>query len=147
MSEPAKIITAGILMAIAIVLIAHGCAPPNESQPAQSTASVPFPPGEYVTTANETAAAVSADHYVLAIKALDRKDIPSIRRLYDEGLLFRLPKETRLALLPAEVEGTHLPTSVLDTVDGVSICSAIVESGDRIGTKLTVACNGLNPSY
>lgn len=125
-----------------------GCSSPRSQQP-QSTAvpatntSIPYPPGEYVTR-DVTPCAATAVDFALVIKALDRNDIKSIKTLRDEGLAFNLLKGTRVALLPAEVNGTKLQTSVLETIDGISVCTAIVESGERIGTEVALGCNSLN---
>lgn len=122
-----------------------GCSSPgNESAASRAaTAPIPFPPGEYLT-AYVAPAAATPDDFVLAIKAFDRKDISSIKTLRNEGLAFNLPKGTRVALLPAEVDGTELPTSVVETINGTSVCNAMVESGERIGTEVALGCNSLN---
>lgn len=119
-----------ILFVSAIVC---GCASPNQqaekADEAVTATSVVFAPGEYVTTAT-TAAGATADSYVLLVKAVQRKDMKSVQVLHDEGLVFNLPKGTMVILLPAKVEDTTLPTSIVGTVNGISICVGTIESGE-----------------
>jgi hypothetical protein len=140
------ILTLGISVLVSLI----GCSPNYENKESAQSNATPTPPplcppGKYITT-DITPAAASPVYFVLTVKAEDRKDIRSIKTLQSEGLVFRLPKGTRIALLPAEVNGAELPTSVVETVDGLNIPTAMVESGERIGTEVSLACNGLNPA-
>ena len=141
--------------AIAIIVLAffalNGCSgtPDNYVQqsqavPTQPATPVVYPPGEYLTTAKATPAADTAVDLALAIKAIGRNDLKSIRTLHGNGVLFNLPKGTRLILLPAEANSAQLRTSVVGTIDNVPICIATVESGDRIGTDVALGCGSLS---
>lgn len=115
----------------------------NQLRPeAETAAPVPYPPGEYITS-SRTPAAIDETNLALTIKALSRKDHSSIDVLRDEGVIFNLPKGTRMALQPAQVEGARLQTSVVDTVEGIAICTGTIESGERIGAEVALACQGL----
>lgn len=138
-----------VLIVVSLSVLLIGCSSPNyggeQSQSSQVAAPAPYPSGEYITTAKMTPAADTAVDFTLAIKAMGRNDRKSIQTLHGEGFLFNLPKGTRLALLPAEVDGAELQTSVVGTVENLSICVATVESGDRIGTNVALGCESLAP--
>jgi len=137
--------------AIAIIVLAFlamiGCGLPDDSEQPQSETAAPvlYPAGEYLTTAKMTPAADTAVDLTLAIKAMERNDLKSVRTLHRNGVLFNLPKGTRLILLPAEANGAPSRTSTVGTIDNVPICIATVESGDRIGTDVALGCESLNP--
>jgi|SRR6185437_9050310 len=138
--------------AVAIVVLAFlaliGCGSSDYSQQPQTETAAPilYPPGEYLTTAKATPAANTAVNLTLAIKAIERNDLESVRALRRNGVLFNLPKGTRLILLPAETNGAPSRTATVGTIDNVPICIATVESGDRIGTDVALGCESLNPA-
>jgi hypothetical protein len=100
---------------------------------------VPFPPGEYKTTA-VTAAGLTVDSYVLALKAEERNDAKSVLVLRDKGMMFNIPKGTTIVLLPASPSGS---TSVVGTVAKVKICTGTVASGEHIGDFVALSCDAL----
>lgn len=108
----------------------------------QAVATVPYPPGEYLASM-PTPVGATADSFILMIKAADRNDLKSVRILHQEGLVFNLPKGTRIILTPANVDGAQLATSVAGTVDNIKICTGTVESGEYIGTPVAIGCEAL----
>ncbi|MHB8485333.1 MAG: hypothetical protein ACYDCM_06355 [Candidatus Acidiferrales bacterium] len=133
---------------LAFALIA-GCGLPDSGQVQTATPAQPvlYPAGEYITTLKATPAADTAVELTLAIKALERNDRSSIRILRSEGSLFNLSKGTVVALLPAKDDsGKFQSSAVVGTIDGLHICIAAVESGDRIGNEVALGCDGLSRS-
>lgn len=130
------------LTCLAVLLAVSGC---SKNQPVEQKAPpLPFPPGEYVFK-NTSPVGGTEDSLILAVKSVDRKDDDSLRTLKDEGLVFNLPRGTRIVLLPANVDGAELPTSVMGHVDGMMICQGKIESGKYIDTDVAVPCDSLSP--
>lgn len=140
-----RILPVVIVLGLLVGCGAQGYDQQPQSQSSQPAAPVLYPPGEYLTTLVKTPAANTAVDFALAIKAIGRNDVHSAHVLYSDGLLFNLPKGTMVALLPAKDEnGEPQASAVVGTVSNIHICIATVESGDRIGNKVALGCDGLS---